>query len=211
MTDTKFWHNKWKTNDLGFHQTEANPLLVKHFSELSLATGSRIFLPLCGKTLDISWLLSRGVRVAGAELSKLAVEQLFTELGVQPEISRAGETDHYQAENIDIFAGDIFDLSGKEIGPVDAVYDRAALVAFPEKTRQRYAAFMTEITNRAPQLLICYEYDQSVMEGPPFSISDREVDSHYGKVYELKLLEVSDVSGGLKGTPAKEKVWLLDK
>src|SRR5215475_11305568 len=122
--DTSFWRQKWEKAETAFHESEVNPLLLKNFQALSLAKGSRVFIPLCGKTLDISWLLSGGFRVVGAELSKLAVEQLFTGLGIRPEISRVDEIDHYHAENIDIFAGDIFDLSRKKIGPVDAVYDR---------------------------------------------------------------------------------------
>ncbi len=84
-----------------------------------------MFLPLCGKTLDIGWLLSNGYRVAGSELSKIALEQLFTELGVEPKISKMSEVDHYSANNIDIFAGDIFHLSHKILGSVNATYDRA--------------------------------------------------------------------------------------
>lgn len=212
MFDANFWHVKWENNDIGFHETEANPLLVKHFRALSPAKVSRVFLPLCGKSLDISWLLSGGYRVVGVELSKLAVELLFTELGVPPEIDRVGELEHYRADNIDIFVGDVFDLSRRIIGAVDAVYDRAALVALSAETRGRYAAHITKITNRAPQLLVCYEYDQSLMEGPPFSISDPEAKQLYEKFYDLKLLEVSNVRGGLKGmSEAKEKVWLLNK
>ena len=133
--DRVFWHQKWESNDIAFHRSEANPLLVKYFNELSLAKGSRVFVPLCGKSLDIPWLLSHGYRVAGAELSKIAIEQLFDELGVTPEISRDGELDHYRANNIDLFVGDIFDVSDKMLGPVDAIYDRAALVALPEDMR----------------------------------------------------------------------------
>jgi len=80
MLNKAYWHEKWNSNDLGFHEPEANPLLVQYFNELSLTAGSRIFLPLCGKTLDISWLLAKGMKVVGAELSKLAIEQLFREL-----------------------------------------------------------------------------------------------------------------------------------
>lgn len=32
--EADFWHRKWATNDIGFHQGEANPLLVKHFAAL---------------------------------------------------------------------------------------------------------------------------------------------------------------------------------
>lgn len=210
LMDIDSWHQKWERNNIAFHRTEANPLLVKYFNELSLAKGSRVFVPLCGKTLDIRWLLSNGYRVAGAELSKIAIEQLFAELEVTPEISRDDELDHYRAKHIDIFVGDIFDLSNKMLAPVDAIYDRAALVALPEEMRDRYAAHLTEITNKAPQLLICYKYDQSLMEGPPFSISNEEVNQHYRNSYDLTLIASTDIAGGLKGRcAAKENVWLL--
>ncbi|HRH44072.1 MAG TPA: thiopurine S-methyltransferase [Pyrinomonadaceae bacterium] len=212
MLDTTYWHEKWHRNDIAFHEPKANPLLVKYFKELSLSARSRVFLPLCGKTLDISWLLAKGMKVVGAELSKLAIEQLFRELKLQPEITRFGETEHFRAENIDIFVGDIFALNGKTIGQVDAVYDRAALVALSEKTRKIYTKHLLKITGKAPQLLICYDYDQSLMDGPPFSISEEEIEQHYKKTYQLKMLGVSAVSGGLKGIyEAVEKVWLLKK
>lgn len=210
--DASFWHQRWEKNEIAFHEQEANPLLVTYFKRLSLAKGSRVFVPLCGKTLDIAWLLSNGYRVAGAELSKLAIEQLFAELGVEPKISRMGEVDHWIADNLDIFVGDIFGLSGKVLGPVDAIYDRAALVALPEVMRKRYTAHLMKITDKAPQLLICYEYDQRLMEGPPFSISHEDVNDYYRDHYDLTLLASADVPGGLKGKcAAKEKVWLLER
>jgi thiopurine S-methyltransferase len=208
--DASFWHQKWKENKIAFHESEANPMLVKYFKALSLAEGSRVFLPLCGKTLDIAWLLSHGYRVAGAELSKIAIGQLFAELGVEPTIVSVVEVDHYSATNIDIFVGDIFDVSRKILGPVDAIYDRAALVALPEAMRNRYTAHLTEITDKAPQLIICYDYDQGCMEGPPFSISNEEVNQHYGERYDLTLMASTHLPGGMKGKcPAKENVWLL--
>ena len=208
--EKSFWRQKWEENNIAFHASEVNPLLVKYFKQLSLANGSRIFLPLCGKTLDIPWLLSNGYRVAGAELSKIAIEQLFVELGVKPKISQVGELAHYSAPNIDIFGGDIFHLSSKILGLVDAIYDRAALVALPEEMRDRYTAHLMEITHKAPQLLICYEYDQSLMEGPPFSVSNEEVNRHYSGSYQLTSLASANVPGGLKGNYAvKENVWLL--
>ena len=208
--DQNFWHQRWEKNEIAFHESKANPLLVTHFNELSLAKGGRVFVPLCGKTLDISWLLSNGYRVAGAELSHIAIEQLFMELGLQPEISTVGEVEQWNANNLEIFVGDIFALSRKILRPVDAIYDRAALVAFPEEMRNRYTAHLAGITHTAPQLLVCYDYDQSLMQGPPFSIRNEEVRQHYADNYEVTLMASTDVSGGLKGKcAAKENVWRL--
>ena len=80
--DANFWHNKWANNEIAFHRSNANPLLVNNIKALALAEGSLIFIPLCGKTLDIAWLLSNGYRVAGVELVESAIKQLFAELGI---------------------------------------------------------------------------------------------------------------------------------
>ncbi len=208
--DANYWHQIWETNRLPFHEGKANSLLVTYFKALSLAKGSRVFVPLCGKTLDIAWLLSNGYRIAGAELSELAIKQLFVELGVQPQIRDIGQVKHYSATDIDIFVGDIFNLTREMLGSIDAIFDRAALVALPETMRIRYSKHITDITGNAPQLLITFEYDQTLMEGPPFSVISKEVNRHYEDNYKISLLISLDIPNGLKGTtPAKETAWLL--
>jgi len=208
--NSEFWHQKWAKSEIGFHQNKPNPLLVDNLNKLNLQAGNRVFLPLCGKTLDIGWLLSNGYQVVGAELSEFAIEQLFGELGLSPEITESGELIRYSASNIDIFVGDIFDLSSELIGEVDAVYDRAALVALPDGIRKRYSKHLVDITGAAQQLLITFEYDQSLINGPPFSINSTEVNQHYKKTYNLLLIESQSVLGGLKGVcAATEHIWLL--
>lgn len=206
----EFWHQRWKSKEIQFHEHTANPFLVRHLHSLALPPSSRVFVPMCGKTLDIGWLLARGHRVVAAELSEDAVEQLFAELGIEARRTAAGRLIHYQADHIDVFVGDVFDVSRETLGPVDAVYDRAALVALPEEMRWRYTRHMNEVTNEAPQLLISYEYDQRLLDGPPFALSENEVAVHYGHTHELTLLEREVMPGGLKGKcPAAQSVWLL--
>tara|TARA_B100000780_G_scaffold274205_1_gene238880 strand:+ start:2105 stop:2743 length:639 start_codon:yes stop_codon:yes gene_type:complete len=210
--DPNFWHKRWEKNEIGFHQSAVNVLLSDHFSGLSLPQTSRVFVPLCGKTRDIAWLLSQGHRVVGVELSKLAVEELFVDLGVAPKISVQGELLRYSAPGLEIFVGDIFELSGDLLGRVDAIYDRAALVAFPTEMRGRYGAHVAAITQLAPQFLICFEYDQAVMNGPPFSMDRQKVHDVYGAHYQIEPITNRDVAGGLKGKcPAQETVWHLVK
>ncbi|MEE7626233.1 thiopurine S-methyltransferase [Methylobacter sp. Wu8] len=210
--EASFWHQKWERGDIGFHETEVNPFLIEHFEKLNPAKGSRVFLPLCGKTRDIAWLLACGYRVVGAELSELAVNDLFKELGLEPEISKIGELARYSAKGIDILVGDIFDVSAEYLGPLSAIYDRAALVALPAGIREQYASHLMNITGAAPQLLISYEYNQLLMAGPPFSVNEHEVKQHYGSTYQLKPVERKNVEGGLKGkVDTIEIAWLLQK
>lgn len=208
--EVNFWRQRWESNRIAFHKSEAHPLLVAHWNKLALPTGSRVFVPLCGKTLDIAWLLSQGYRVVGAELIEIAIEQLFDELKIVPEISNLGAVSRYSAPDIDIFVGNVLSVTGDRLGAVDAVYDRAALVALPEALRRRYTAHLAAITGVAPQLLITFEYDQALMAGPPFSISAEEINRHYGDRYGVSLVSTTDVAGGLKGhCAATENVWLL--
>lgn len=206
-----FWHHKWQAGEIGFHLQDVNPLLVQSFDQLAIQSGSRIFLPLCGKTQDIHWLISQGYRVVGAELSQLAIAQLFDELALTPTITRLDKLIHYQAEQIDIFVGDIFDLTPALIGSVDAIYDRAALVALPITIRPSYAAHLISLSqHHAPQLVICFVYDQQVMSGPPFSVNAAEVMALYQSDYKINLLDSVEVVGGLKGKcSAIEQIWLL--
>ena len=144
--DPAFWHQRWETNQLGFHRPDVHPMLARYLDHLNVQDGARLFLPLCGKTVDIPWLLSRGYRVAGAELSQIAVRDLFDTMGVIPEVTPQGPLEHYHAPGVDIFVGDIFDLDDAVLGRVDAVYDRAALVALPDDMRARYVAHLPRLT-----------------------------------------------------------------
>lgn len=208
--EASFWHNKWEMDQIGFHQKKPNPLLVKHIDKLQLAKGSRIFLPLCGKTLDIAYLLETGYRVVGIELSEIAIQALFQELHLTPEITKIGTLIHYQALNIDIYVGDFFDLSTKLLGDIDATYDRASLIALPFETRQQYSNHLTKITQTAQQLIICLEYDQDIMSGPPFSITPTELKQHYATQYNIDCVESNYSKDGLKGKyPVIESAWVL--
>ncbi|WKE66040.1 thiopurine S-methyltransferase [Gallaecimonas kandeliae] len=207
--EANYWHRKWAQGDIGFHQGEVNPQLAAHLDKLALAQGARLFLPLCGKSLDIHWLLAQGYRVAGAELSPLAISQLFEELGVEPVITEQGPLHRYSAEGIDIWVGDIFTLSAELLGPVDAVYDRAALVALPLEMRRRYAAHLQTITGGAPQLLVTFDYDQQALAGPPFSVSFDEVSSLYGGGYRVELLSREGMGNGLRGQVSCDVLSML--
>ncbi|MCA9402702.1 MAG: thiopurine S-methyltransferase [Candidatus Omnitrophica bacterium] len=209
--DPDFWHQRWESNNIAFHADEVNPALIRYFSIRNVPAAGRVFVPLCGKTLDIGWLLAQGYRVAGAELSPTAIEQLFRQLAIKPSVTQLGVVRHYAGPGIDIYVGDIFQLTAEIIGSVDAVYDRAALVALPADMRRRYTAHLMEMTAKAPQLLLSFEYDQSRMEGPPFSVPLEEVQQHYAKHFTVRQLDVTEIRGGLKGVcPAKEIVVLLD-
>jgi len=203
-----FWHERWKKNQIGFHEGKVNRML-KAFHD-RLPEGGRVFVPLCGKTRDIAWLRDKGHDIAGAELSERAVQQLFDEMGETPETEEIGRLKRFAIEGIEIFAGDIFDLDAGTLGPVDAVFDRAAVMALPENARGHYAAHVAAITGHAPQLLVTFEYDPAEMDGPPFSLTRTEIADLYAADFNITLLADKAVPGKLKGIcESREKAWFL--
>ncbi|MEM7711162.1 MAG: thiopurine S-methyltransferase [Pseudomonadota bacterium] len=187
--DAAFWHERWRTGRTAFHQEAGNPLFRAHFPELAPPEGGRVFLPLSGKAGEIPWLLGHGYRVAAAELDLSAVEQLFRGLGVTPTSRDVGALRHFAADGIDVYQGDVFDLTSDMLGSVDLAYDRAALVALPLEVRARYAAHIRALIGGRRQMLVTFEYDQSMADGPPFSVGAPEVMRHYGSAYRIVRVE----------------------
>jgi thiopurine S-methyltransferase len=201
----KFWHNKWDVNQIGFHLDYVHPLLKRNL-ELFKVSGvlksglkirQEIFIPLCGKTLDIGYLLSQNYSIVAVELSEVAVQAVFQELSLpaddQPTISERAGGKLYQAKSLRVFVGDFFALTQADLGDVALVYDRAALVALPQAMRLDYAKHLAKITQYASQLLITLDYDQTVAGGPPFAVSNKEVEALYGETYPIKLIEEADI------------------
>ena len=129
--EADFWHERWSDGRIGFHEAEGNALLQAHFPALGLEAGARVFVPLSGKTRDIGWLLAQGFRVVAAELSEIAIRELFEELGLAPEVVETGPLTLWRAPGLDAFVGDVFDLDAGRLGTVYAVLDRAAVLSLP--------------------------------------------------------------------------------
>jgi thiopurine S-methyltransferase len=210
MMDADFWHDKWEKLQIGFHQSEGNPMLVAHFDALDLSAGASVFVPLCGKSRDIAWLMGKGCRVVAAELSEISVQDLFAEMGVTPQVAQLDDLKCYSADGITVFVGDVFAVTPNLLGPVDAVFDRAALVALPDDLRRKYADHLVQITETAPQLVVTFTYDQAQMKGPPFSITEDMMAGLYAGAFVMTNLETQQVPGGFKGAiPATETAWHL--
>jgi thiopurine S-methyltransferase len=190
----EFWLQRWREGRTGFHHERPMPLLLEHWPSLALPKGSRVLVPLCGKTLDMPWLAAQGHRVLGVELSPLAVAQFFAEHGLVPERHASPMGVHHVAGDIEIIQGDVFGLDDATLAGCDAVYDRAAVIALPAPMRERYAH---EVYARLPTgcrgLMITLEYPQAEMEGPPFSVDAAEVDVLFRGDWNVDLLERRDI------------------
>ncbi|MEW8287587.1 MAG: thiopurine S-methyltransferase [Candidatus Thiodiazotropha endolucinida] len=183
------WLQRWQDNNIGWHHTEFNQHLLSHWHALYLPQGSLVLAPLCGKSRDMAWLASQGYRIRGIELSPLAVEAFFEEQALDPSIETRGSFECWCDGPYEIYCGDIFDLEQLDNSDVDAVYDRASLVALNPQQRTRYARMLLHmLPMQSKVLLITMEYPQGEMEGPPFSVSDDEVSTLFSERFSIQHL-----------------------
>lgn len=185
-----FWLQRWREGRVGFHQATVSPLLQRHWPNLGLAAGSRVFVPLAGKSLDMIWLAELGHPILGVELSPLAVQQFFADNRLHPTVHQSRHGTHHVAGPIEIICGDVFGLDAQVLADCGGVYDRAALIALPAVMRKPY---VNKVYGRLPVgcrgLLLTLEYDQDDMDGPPFSVPEHEVREHFVPLHKVELLE----------------------
>ncbi|MEM6634525.1 MAG: thiopurine S-methyltransferase [Pseudomonadota bacterium] len=206
----EFWQERWASGRMAFHEDAPNRFLRTHFSVLDVAPQSHVFVPLCGKSTDLDWILDQGHRVTGIEFNGAAVDAVFARRALIPQITRVSDLRRLSAGRLTLWQGDFFALNEIDLGPVDAVYDRAALVALPQNLREAYATRLPALTGTAQQLVVSYSYDQSQTDGPPFSVPEAEIRRFYADHFNVDLLASEDITGPLATRCAgKEQVWKL--
>lgn len=192
------WASRWEEGRIAFHQSSVTSFLEK-YAELVWGPDAlgRIYVPLCGKSLDMVFLAEKAAEVVGVEYVEQAVSEFFAERGLTPEI----ETDpaiRYSAGNYTLFAADFFSLTEEHLGPIDAVFDRASLVALDRAARIRYANHLRSLLpEEARTLLVTFNYDQTEMSGPPFAVSPEEVHRLFQDGFEVEHLETRDALSDL--------------
>ena len=195
--DPSFWRDRWDNQDIGFHQPDIHALLPEYWPRLGLPTDAPVFVPLCGKSLDMVWLAQQGHRVIGAELSQRAIDDFFAERGLTPATRASGSFTVKSSGPYELWCGDFFELPRMAVAGIAGVYDRAALIALPPSLRDRYAATLASLLPpQARMLLITLEYEQTQMSGPPFSVPGGQVRALFSGNYECDELECRDVLDG---------------
>jgi len=220
MNNPLEWQQRWQQQKIGWHQNKVSPLLIQYFEQLKLPKKAVIFAPLCGKSIDMLWLVQQGYQVIGVEISELAIQTFFEEANIISEKRNISELTCWQAENIQIYQADFFDLTKQHLKQVQAVFDRAALVALPNSEQRGRKDYITHLQNELPKqtktLLVTLDYDQNLMAGPPFAVSNQEVDQLFKfseQILTLSEEEIIEQEIGFKDRgldSLTERLYLID-
>jgi thiopurine S-methyltransferase len=153
--------------------------------------------------------------VQGFELSPIACQDFFREhnlaMSSQPWPDPDLQFMHYQAERIQLWQGDFFQVPDTLVSDSALIYDRAALIALPAEMRQRYATKLKRwLEQGAEMLLITLEYPQQERQGPPFSVPAAELMTLFPDC-QLELIDTVDITGQGFGRRRMATSYLLEK
>lgn len=180
----EFWLEKWNANQIGFHRDSCHPLLEAHAKDFFKGK-KKVFVPLCGASVDMHFLQSLGLEVVGVELSQLAVEKFFSDAGLKPDIAEKEKFRVYRSKDFTLYCGDLFDFDLFE--GIDCIYDRASIIALPSEIRERYASFIN--TNlRVDYFLLTIDFNNDEI-GPPFSVPKNKVENYFKTKFKIELKE----------------------
>jgi thiopurine S-methyltransferase len=204
--DHALWQQCWRDRHIDFHQAVPNPLLMRFWP--TLAAGARVLVPLCGKSLDMGWLAAQGHQVVGVELSHLAIRAFFRALQLKPRRRVVGDFTVWESGPFQLWCGDYFALSRELLGPIDAVYDRAALTALPEDLRRAYVLQLRRLLPAAcPVLLLTVEDAEEGESAEQTAEAAEEIGTLFTLAFSVQLRHVESVSEA--DGQAEHKVYQL--
>ena len=188
------WETRWQEDRIGFHLEEVNPDLKRFYYQLLYKNPDRVFVPLCGKSLDLYWLTKKTKKVIGVELVSKAVQDFFAENKITYLVQNAENLKKFSSKSIDIYLGNFFELDPKQTSLFKSIYDRASIVAIDKLDRKKYVNHLISFLYPEGRiLLITLEYNQNQMEGPPYSVPAEEIESLFAPFGSIKLLETCDI------------------
>jgi thiopurine S-methyltransferase len=198
------WLKFWENNETNWHGDRITQELVEYFELFELEPRDKVFVPLCGKSLDMLYIMNQGFSVVGVEISEIGVRQFFSENNLAYKITKVDDFDLYSTENLEIYCGDFFALTSKHLNNVKSVFDRKSLIALEPEVRQKYVKHLNDIISLGARiLLVTLQYPQYQMSGPPFSVDKSEVESLFSMAFESReLRSFNDIENESKLTRA---------
>lgn len=169
---------------------------------------SRVFVPLCGKSVDLAYLSShpKVSHVVGIDIVRTAAEEFAAEHPellleeekvesnddcannvegnvVEKECSSQSTISKFNGKSLTFLIGDLFAVPTED--RFDSIYDRASMIAIHPSLREDYVTLMGKLLQPGGSILLVSldrretTTDEAKKDGPPFSINEHEIRQLY--------------------------------
>lgn len=202
------WLDRWREGRIGFHRSDTHPALVRHWPLLGVRPGTKVLVPLCGKSLDMRWLARHDHPVLGIEFAEEAIEQFVTEGTGNVSRYQQGPFAICRQGSVELWCGDFFHFHIDQAAEIGAFYDRAALIALPPATRQRYAFHLAQLLLPGSRglLISLSRAPGDEAAGPPFHVPAEEIHELFAPNFLVTHLEDGEPESE---SGFRESIWAL--
>ncbi|XP_071529319.1 thiopurine S-methyltransferase-like [Panulirus ornatus] len=187
------WTQKWATGRTLWHKNDVNYALLHHETLLLRSPGLRVFVPLCGKSVDLKWFYDKGHTVVGVEGVEQAAVEFFSEHSLNYKTEQLTWAKLYKTndDRLNIYCCDMFKVDIATLGKFDVVWDRGSLVAIYEEDRKSYVSILKSLlASDFRYLLSVTQYTPNEnFSGPPRNIPTELIEELFGEICKLKILE----------------------
>ena len=205
---------QWQGDKLGWHKEDINPHLLKHINTILLSSNAgnaypipkhNIFVPLCGKSIDLVYLATHTgisnvvgidiVRNAAVDFASEHTEFTIQEVDKQQCKEEEDDTNNkigkdtttsiqkFKGNKLTILIDDLFKMPTNN--RYDIIYDRASIVAIKPSLRQEYVNLMGTLLQPGGSILLVTldrrttTSEEAKNDGPPFSLDEKEIRQLY--------------------------------
>lgn len=188
------WESRYKIGDMPWEKGAPSPGLVEYLENNPRPEG-RILVPGCGMGHDVRALSSGANEVIGMDIAPSAIEGA----GAFPKVGHER-----------FVLGNFFELPAEFCGAFNWVWEHTCFCAIDPSMRVRYAQSVAEaLVPGGHYLAIFYLDPDNDDEGPPFGVTDAELDAFFLKDFDL--LREWRPSRSYPGREGRELMWLLQK
>ena len=183
----EYWLESWNEGGTktDFHRQDVHPFAHLYLPPWEL-NGKHVFVPCCGKDNVLTYFRGHAAHVTGIDLARTAIDQYAAENNLDLTETAPGR---FEADGVTLLCRDVFTLKPSDIPPIDIVWDRASLIAFPDdgrhSLRRRYVEKMHDLMAPGSRmLLVTVEYGPPRDE-TPFSVGKNMVREYFGLGYQI--------------------------
>lgn len=196
------WKECWNTPNVAFHNPNLNELFIKYHDKMLTRPGMRIFVPLCGKAVEMKWLVDQGHKVVGLEAAPVPCKAFFEENNIPYEIHEMkgihGEKYESLDHNVVIYCCDFFLFSKDVCGEIDGIWDSGGLNSMDVEDRDKYIHRIRSLMGKGcVNLTEFVNFDKSIVD-ITWSMTKEELEREFGEGFTVEDITQMDAPKRLK-------------
>lgn len=204
---SNYWSHRYESGQTPWIINHVHLALEKFFDKLNPGGHpKKVLVPMCGMSVDMSWLADKGMEVIGVDISRQAVTSFVSQSGqdwtvaAAPKLGSDAQTFTRKDGKIKLYCGDVLKFTEKLEGKFDMVYDWFGLHVLNPQKRLIYGKTLKKLLNPGGRLLLeAIAYDKNLLQDenfkppmpvpPPYSLTVEDIKAVFEPECKVEVID----------------------